>query len=172
MKKWVVFFSQTGKELADIIDALEISPSSIFYNQNSLEKVDERLKNRVSLIPSSPSEDLYRSLLKGADLITLHGYLRIVPSTICDEFEIYNGHPGLITEYPELKGKDPQEKAFNLKLDYSGSVIHRVTSEVDAGEIIKSKKVLIKSFKLEDVFFILREASLDIWLGFLKERLC
>ena len=49
------------------------------------------------------------------DLITLHGYLRIIPENICKQCKhIYNGHPGLINMYPELKGKDPQEARRHL----------------------------------------------------------
>jgi folate-dependent phosphoribosylglycinamide formyltransferase PurN len=45
-------------------------------------------------------------------IVTLHGWLRVIPAYVCERSRIYNGHPGLITKYPELKGKDPQVRAF------------------------------------------------------------
>ena len=41
------------------------------------------------------------------------------PGEVCEKRNIYNGHPGLITQYPQLKGKDPQQKAIDLGLEYS-----------------------------------------------------
>ena len=51
-------------------------------------------------------------------LITLNGWLRIVPPDKCAKYNIYNGHPGLITKYPELKGKDPQQRMWENIHEY------------------------------------------------------
>ena len=85
-----------------------------------------------------------------------------------NRFEIYNGHPGLITQYPELKGKDPQQKAFDLGLESSGCVIHRVTEGVDEGEILRSRKVSIKGLEIGELFHILHSISVSLWVDFLK----
>ena len=96
--------------------------------------------------------------------------MRIVPEEICGRYEIYNGHPGLITKYPELKGKDPQERAYNDKYKTAGSVIHRVVPEVDAGEILAEEEVDIKDKSLNEVYESLHEISSDLWVEFLKEK--
>jgi len=171
MRRWVVLFSQTGKEISDLSECLNRRPDLVLYNNEGVENVDERLSRYVTNISRVPSIEEYRCYLKKDDIITLHGYLRIIPAEICDEFEIYNGHPGLITEYAFLKGKDPQEKAFDMKLDSSGCVIHKVVAGVDEGEVIKSRKVRIKDFNLDRVFLILKKTSLDLWIDFLKEKL-
>ena len=88
---------------------------------------------------------------------------------MCENYNIYNLHPGLITKYPFLKGFNPQEKAFNLKLPTSGSVIHKVTSELDGGEILKSIEVDIKNLTLEEVYSELHKASSQLWVDFLQE---
>jgi folate-dependent phosphoribosylglycinamide formyltransferase PurN len=49
---------------------------------------------------------------------------------------MYNLHPGLITEYPELKGKDPQARVNSEDHDHVGVVIHKVTPGVDEGEVL------------------------------------
>ena len=73
-------------------------------------------------------------------IVTLHGWLRIVPPYVCERSKIYNGHPGLITKYPELKGKDPQEKAFKLKHKTIGCVLHKVSAGVDEGKIVMEER--------------------------------
>lgn len=166
--RWVTLFSQTGKEIADISDKINRFPDLILSNRQSLDGVDSRIKNRVKLLSRVPLEEEYFSILEKTDLITLHGFLRILPSNVCGTFMIYNGHPGLINKFPFLKGKDPQKKAYDLQLESSGCVIHRVIPEVDEGEIIKSREVLIKNLTLEELFIILKNTSLDLWVEFLK----
>ena len=43
--------------------------------------------------------------------------------------------------YPELKGFNPQERAFLQRdtMHTAGSVIHRVTKDIDEGEIVGRK---------------------------------
>jgi folate-dependent phosphoribosylglycinamide formyltransferase PurN len=97
-----------------------------------------------------------------------------MPEEICIEHKIYNGHPGLITPVSEggygdlLKGKDPQWKAYTLKLPYSGSVIHQVSSEVDEGRVIMSSKVSLTGLDFDQILSILRETSLSLWKIFFK----
>ena len=104
-------------------------------------------------------------------IITLHGWLRIMPPEICNKYEIYNGHPGLITKYPELKGKDPQIRAFESKHPVAGAVLHRVTEGVDEGEIILEERFNTFNLELEDFFRILRDRSLNMWVNFLRDKL-
>ena len=107
-------------------------------------------------------------------LITLNGLLRIIPPDKCAKYNIYNGHPGLITKYPELKGKDPQEKAWKDIHNYDtvGSVVHKVVEEVDAGEIATVSEVSSDSIlTLDEMYHALRSTSFTAWGSFLKERL-
>ena len=100
----------------------------------------------------------------------MHGWLRIVPEEICDKYEIYNGHPGLITEYPELKGKDPQVRAFEGKYKLAGSVIHEVVPEVDAGKILYEHAISIDGLTLDEVYSSLHDVSTNLWIDFLREK--
>ena len=101
-------------------------------------------------------------------IVTLHGWLRIVPPYVCERSKIYNGHPGLITKYPELKGKDPQEKAYKLKHEEIGCVLHKVTAGVDEGKIILEEKFNTYGLDLDGLFRTLRDRSLYMWINFLK----
>jgi folate-dependent phosphoribosylglycinamide formyltransferase PurN len=83
----------------------------------------------------------------------------------------YNGHPGLITKYPELKGKDPQVRAFEGKYPVAGAVIHKVTAGVDEGRIIMEEYFNATQLDLDGLFRILRDRSLYMWSNLLKQVL-
>jgi len=171
--KWIAFFSQTGTEIVDIAKSLDRWPDKIITNQRPehLRKInDELLEREIIYLPNKPSVDDYNVVLEDNALVTLHGWLRVMPPTICEKFLIYNGHPGLITEYPELKGKDPQERAFEGKYKTAGSVIHEVVPEVDAGKILKEREVDIEGKNLDEVYSTLHEVSTNLWIDFLKEK--
>lgn len=179
----IALFSQTGTEIVELIIKYQIIPDLILTNvqANDSQKINPYLQGKVVTTSRRPDVAEYRKYFNRFDnpVITLHGWLRIVPEEICNQYEIYNGHPGLITAdsvkdssgIPILRGKDPQLKAYNLGLDTTGSVIHRVTSGVDEGEIMISKKIWIKELPLDEIFTNLRECSLEIWSIFLQSVL-
>jgi len=178
--RWVAYFSQTGSELYEVSKRLGRFPDKVFYNTNfgTLPPIDVRLLaelnvsgKTIEVLPNQPRESDYSMFLEDGDIVTLHGWLRIIPPNICNKFEIYNGHPGLITDYPELKGKDPQEKAFNLQLKESGCVIHKVTPVVDDGQILLCKAISIENMELDDIIHSLHDVSIDLWEKFLKSKL-
>lgn len=170
-RQWVVFFSQTGTEIVDIAESLGRWPNKIITNERPehLRKINDKLLEReITYLPNKPTVDDYDVVLQDNALITLHGWLRVMPPSICNKYLIYNGHPGLITEYPELKGKDPQVRAFEGKYPMAGAVIHKVTAEVDEGKIISEERFNTFGLELDDLFRILRDRSLYMWTNFLK----
>ena len=172
-RPWIAFFSQTGSEIVEVSKLLGRWPDMIVTNERPehLRKIHPALENKhLVFVENKPTEEELLMVIGqyGNPLVTLHGWLRVMPPDICNRFEIYNGHPGLITEYPELKGKDPQQKAFDLGLEYSGCVIHKVTEGVDEGEILRSRKVYIKELEIEELFHILHSISVSLWVDFLK----
>tara|TARA_B110000211_G_C14027223_1_gene530465 strand:+ start:807 stop:1337 length:531 start_codon:yes stop_codon:yes gene_type:complete len=171
VRPWVTFFSQTGGEIADLSDELGRYPDLIVTNKRSgtLRTIDSRIVDRVAYASNTPTEaELENILTRFEDpIITLHGWLRIMPPSICENYEIYNGHPGLITTYPELKGKDPQVRAFELNHPEVGAVLHYVTAGVDEGEIIMEERFSAKGLEIGDIFRILKDRSLDMWKRFL-----
>ena len=175
-RPWIAFFSQTGGEIADIANSIGRWPDVIITNERPehLRTIDERVEKQGYFTwANKPSEEDYISQFEkySNPLVTLHGWLRIVPPYICERTEIYNGHPGLITMYPELKGKDPQEKAFNLKHEQIGCVLHKVTAGVDEGKIIAEERTNAFQLELDDIFRILKDRSLYLWTDFLKKVL-
>jgi phosphoribosylglycinamide formyltransferase-1 len=174
---WICFCSQTGSEIVNICKELKIIPIVVVTN-NRKKLSDTSITffkaNNIIIIdlPFNPTEINYRVLNRlKSNLYTLHGYLRIIPKSYIrnkkDKF--YNGHPGLITKYPELKGKDPQQKAFELQMIEVGSVIHRITPEVDEGEIlVESGSRVSDPTNLNEYYDMLKETSLVAWKTFFR----
>lgn len=166
--RWVTFFSQSGQEILELSKRLGRFPDLILTNQCDPTKIcDELFIRGVTYLESNQVEEYEKYLVEG-DLITLHGFLRIVPAEVCERYRtIYNGHPGLITAYSNLKGKDPQLKAYQLKLTRIGSVVHLCTPELDSGCILSLRSTTIPLDSSLDTYYnSLRATSLDAWLAF------
>ena len=172
--KWITFFSQTGAEIADLSESIGRWPDLIITNKrpDHLRTIDPRIvEYGYTEVPNKPTANDLDAVLQDNAIITLHGWLRIMPPVICDKYLIYNGHPGLITKYPELKGKDPQVKAHKLGHEVAGAVIHKVTAGVDEGRIIMEEYFNATQLDLDGLFRILRDRSLYMWSNLLKQVL-
>jgi len=179
VKEWYAFFSQTGNELAKIIQLTGKEPTKIITNL-SVEQVKEKVnpwlyenyKHKLMYLPNRPTVHDYINAIgyhPEYKLLTMHGWLRILPPTICFKYKAFNGHPGLITKYPELRGKDPQIKAYMGNYISGGCVIHEITPELDEGPICLSEEVLLDDLSLDETFLILYQTSLNLWIEFFKE---
>lgn len=171
--KHYAFFSQTGSEIATIARRLGRWPDKIITNQrpDRLRTISPKLAGiDIIYLSNKPTVEEYLEVLGTEPCkVTLHGWLRIMPpEVIAIHPNMFNGHPGLITEHPILKGKDPQEKAYNLGLTVSGCVIHQVTVGVDEGPILEERMVEIKNLSLDEVYSELHKTSIDLWVEFLK----
>ena len=171
--KHYTFFSQTGSEIATIARRLGRWPDKIITNQrpDRLRTISPKLAGiDIIYLSNKPTVEEYLEVLGTEPCkVTLHGWLRIMPpEVIAIHPNMFNGHPGLITEHPILKGKDPQEKAYNLGLTVSGCVIHQVTVGVDEGPILEERMVEIKNLSLDEVYSELHKTSIDLWVEFLK----
>ena len=172
--KWITFFSQTGAEIADLSESIGRWPDLIITNErpDHLRTIDPRIvEYGYTEVPNKPTANDLDAVLQDNAIVTLHGWLRIMPPVICDKYLIYNGHPGLITKYPELKGKDPQVKAHKLGHEVAGAVIHKVTAGVDEGRIIMEEYFNASQLDLDGLFRILRDRSLYMWSNLLKQVL-
>ena len=175
-RHWIALFSQTGSEISDLSLALNRKPDFVISNAdldqaNPDVHVDFRLNKE-----EAKTLDILENLdfNKDKTIITLNGWLKIVPQDKCTNYNIYNGHPGLITKYPELKGRDPQQRAWDNIDNYNeiGSVVHSVVKEVDAGEIMIERAVSTEYIgSLDATYNALRTTSFDAWYRFLKEHL-
>jgi len=194
--KWVAFFSQTGSEIVNISKAIDKWPDVFVTNRQSTEGINKELLSvvestrvyptgakRYVTLPERPKEIDYLNVAdvlgysildeKWQDevLITLHGYLRILPPDFTKSSNIFNGHPGAIHIHPELKGLNPQKKAWKENHIRVGCVIHKVIPELDDGPIVR-KCLINNNFEtFIDFLDALHVASSGLWINFLNERL-
>lgn len=171
-KKWIAMFSQTGSELQAICKRLNKWPDLVITNAKQV-NFDDWKQCKIMHVSSNDvlKSNFYKDVFeqcKQADdelFVTLHGWLRIVPDDVCEQYQIFNGHPGDIVKYPQLKGKDPQQKAFDLNLFSSGCIIHRCTKELDGGPIALREEVVIADCKTAaQVIDKLRKTSIEMWI--------
>jgi len=177
-RPWIALFSQTGSEIVKLSNRLGQFPDKIITNRaNRADFHPGILKydatRSVTTLKPTPSSDDYANVLHDNAIITLHGWMRIIPPEICDKHTIYNLHPGLINEYPELKGKDPQEQVFKMLNPpaHVGCVLHRATGELDSGPIILSRRVINHYNTPNCLITGLHEMSGDMWLDFFQDEL-
>lgn len=179
MNRWISLYSMTGSEIVKISNHIGRYPDLIITDNKDIDSWHPVMQNRIKLhkdlltiISKSKSKDvqllsdLFEIDQSHKTRITLHGWLNIIPAEICESFQIYNGHPGLITVFPELRGKDPQQRTWNSidKYPVVGSVVHRVVAEVDAGEIISSDTASSnKCISLDETYKVLTETSFNAW---------
>jgi len=178
-KKWIALSSQTGSEILNISRRIDYFPDILVTN-NNLENLNEdlfkyyresedKLLLKVDVKIKSNHYDKIFSEFKNP-IITLNGWLKIVPPDICKKYKIYNGHPGLISEFSELKGKDPVQRVWADKTYKKfGSVIHLVTAEVDDGKILMEDSGDFNFDTFEEFDSAQRKLSLNLWINFLKK---
>ena len=169
---WVTFFSHTGSEIVNISNELGRWPDKVITNNlPGSDHIHEALD--VIYLPDRPSLGDYVKHINPGDIVTLHGWMRIVPQELCKQMDIYNLHPGLITKYPELKGADPQKKVFNSNKDYKevGCVLHEVIPEVDEGKVLMSTQVYNNFYSEKLLSKKLHDIAKDMWVQFLKTKL-
>lgn len=175
MKKWIAMFSQTGTEILNLIEKLDRVPERIICNNKQLENVNPKLLEKYYhlfwLLPDRPKLAEYETCLTKKTYITMHGWLRIIPEFICNQYNIYNLHPAPLTRYPHLKGKDPQIRCFEEGLEYGGNTIHICTPELDSGSILAENEIYIKGLTKEQTNKEIYDAAFRLWLKFLTKEL-
>ncbi len=171
-KRWITLFSQTGSEIAALAKEYGRWPDIIITNNKNQEQWENNISPAIVIVMThNEIFEYFRNIQPHDTMVTLHGYLKIMPPDICEKFEIYNGHPAAIDMFPELRGKDPQEKAWEGNYSTIGAVVHRCTPVLDAGEIVKSVHFVNRCLTKEELYNKLKEASLISWKFFLGDKL-
>ena len=171
MRPWIALFSQSGSELKRICDHFNVWPTDIITNNTNEDQWAHNIPvDKVTIMNFNAIHNGLR-FTKQRCFVTLHGYLKIIPKDIVSMHDIYNGHPAAIHLYPELKGKDPQEKTWegNAKYHTIGSVIHKVTEGVDEGQVVHSVTADNTCITKEELYNRLRDYSFHSWVEFLPE---
>lgn len=175
MNDWFAFFSHTGSEIVKLYETTGNIPKKIITNKSpgdlSINKKIHDIPTEMVWLKSRP--DLYdynRILARCYDcMCTLHGWMRLIPDDICEDYDFYNLHPGLITHYPELKGADPQ-KRIKKSHENVGVVIHKVTSELDTGPVIIEKLTKNTTDDIKTNTQTLHNMATEAWQEFFKKH--
>lgn len=93
-----------------------------------------------------PSRDAYDAaiadVLRACDvgLVCLAGFMRLIGRPLLDAFpdRILNIHPSLLPAFP---GLEAQRQALEHGVRIAGATVHLVTSELDAGPIVRQASV-------------------------------
>jgi folate-dependent phosphoribosylglycinamide formyltransferase PurN len=177
-KKWIALFSQTGSEIVNIVDTVGRAPDLVMTNNKDSVQWNDGIRQTCKNIMVNTHDKLMGYLRENTEyapedtVITLHGYLRIVPEDVCGAYIMFNGHPAAIDLYEELKGKDPQVRTWKGYYPTIGSVVHRVTAGVDEGPLVSVVHRDNTAQSEEELYGLLKETSLQSWLDFLKDYEC
>jgi formyltetrahydrofolate-dependent phosphoribosylglycinamide formyltransferase len=79
------------------------------------------------------------------DIVLLVGYMRIVTSTLLNEYKnrIFNIHPSLLPYYGGGTDLNVHQQILNNNEKYTGCTLHHVTEKVDAGKLVLQRQLII-----------------------------
>jgi formyltetrahydrofolate-dependent phosphoribosylglycinamide formyltransferase len=86
------------------------------------------------------------------DYIFLIGYMKFITKTMIDRFpnKILNIHPSLLPRHKGLMNLDVHQSVLNSGDYITGCTLHRVTEEVDGGDIVLQKQCIVEEFDTKD----------------------
>jgi len=174
-----VLISGSGSNLQALIDALESKQLSnveivlVVSNKADAHGLQRALKHKLPAIflpwrQRAEAEAKLTVLLNlfKADLIVLAGWMRIFSAEFIMHFcgRIINLHPALIpddgtgssyttndgTVIPVFRGLHAVRQALDAGVKVTGSTVHYVTPEVDAGPVICREEVVIEEGDTEE----------------------
>lgn len=174
-----VLISGSGSNLQALIDASEsgqlpgVEIVLVVSNQPDAVGLQKALKHRLPALylPWKQREEAEARLtailhLFQVDLIVLAGWMRIFTAKFVAQFprRMINLHPALLPddgmsktyvtssgiEVPALRGLHVVQQALDAGMKVTGSTVHYVTPEVDAGPVICREEVVIEEGDTEE----------------------
>lgn len=87
------------------------------------------------------------------DVILLAGWMRILSELYCEQFgqSTLNVHPSLLPKYAGMKDTEVHKAVIEHEDKYTGCTLHRVTTELDGGEMFLQRKVPVDPVDTVDV---------------------
>lgn len=167
-----VLVSGSGSNLQALIDACEqgelpnVELALVVSNRADAQGLQRALKHRLPALylPWKPREEAEHRLIAllnvfQIDLIVLAGWLRLFSADFVCRYprRIINLHPALLpddgnsktyttsdgTQIPALRGLHVVQQALDAGLKVTGSTVHYVVPEVDAGPVLLRAEVPI-----------------------------
>src|SRR2546421_9829921 len=174
-----VLISGTGSNLQALIDAIEskklanVEIAMVVSNKANAYGLQRALTHNLPAVylpwrERAESEERLAALLRlfHVDLVVLSGWMRILSAAFIEQFprRIINLHPALIpddgtgttyttrdgTQIPVFRGLHVVKQALDAGIKVTGSTVHYVTPEVDAGPAICREEVSIREGDTEE----------------------
>ena len=174
-----VLISGSGSNLQALIDASEsgqlpgVEIVLVVSNQADAVGLQRALKHKLPALylPWKQREEAEARLIAllhlfQVDLIVLAGWMRIFTASFVTQFpcRIINLHPALLpddgmsktyvtssgVEVPALRGLHVVKQALDADMKVTGSTVHYVTPEVDAGPVLCREEVTIEEGDTEE----------------------
>ncbi len=174
-----VLISGTGSNLQALIDAIEskklanVEIALVVSNKANAYGLQRALTHNLPVVylpwkERAESEARLAALLQlfRVDLVVLVGWMRILSASFIEQFprRIVNLHPALIpddgtgntyttsdgTQIPVFRGLHVVQQALDAGIKVTGSTVHYVTPEVDAGPAICREEVPIREGDTEE----------------------
>lgn len=161
-KKVVILSSSGGTTFQGLLDVQKKGriPTTTFEgfitNEpecGALKKAQKAGIKRIEILPEDKDltkEEYDRELINilrdiQPDYILLAGWMKILSPLFCEQFGsiTLNVHPSLLPKYAGMKGPEIHEKVVENEDKYSGCTIHRISAEIDGGEMVCQRKVPI-----------------------------
>ncbi|MCF7831142.1 phosphoribosylglycinamide formyltransferase [Candidatus Gracilibacteria bacterium] len=162
-KRVAIFSSSNGTTFQGLLDAKERGriPNAelcLFItdkkDSGSLQQAKKAKITSIEVLEPKKDqnrEDYDRQLINvlrehNPDLILLAGWMRILSPLYCEQFGqiTLNVHPSLLPQFAGLKGDEVHQKVLEYEERYTGCTIHRVSKDVDEGETVLQRKVLVE----------------------------
>lgn len=155
--KIVVFISGRGSNLKALLDLLadEAHQVVVVSDKDSPGLSWAKKRGVPTQVIDFSQKETWQDLAKSFNTwscthIFLLGFMKIVPDSFLGlyEGEIYNIHPSFLPSFP---GLGSLKKTYHTK-KAGGCTLHRVSSDLDQGEIILQKKIEAKEAWALDEF--------------------
>jgi phosphoribosylglycinamide formyltransferase-1 len=174
-----VLVSGSGSNLQALIDAIQskelpgVEITLVVSNKADAQGLKRALRHRIPAIylpwkQPLESEAKLTALLHlfQVDLLVLAGWMRILSADFLEQFpqRVINLHPALLpdngmgttyttadgTTIPVFRGLHAVRQALDAEVAVTGSTVHYVTAEVDAGPVICRQEVAIEPGDTEE----------------------
>ncbi len=162
-KRIAVFASQAGTTFQGLLDAQKRGriPNvefTVFVTDKpdceALEKAKKAGITNIEVVEprdGESQEEYDRALINilrehNPDFVLLLGWMRILSPLYCEQFgtTTLNVYPSLLPKFAGLADTEVHQKVLEYEERYTGCTIHRITAQIDAGEAVLQRKVLVE----------------------------
>ena len=122
---------------------------SIISNNLISDEIKKFIKvNRLKINLFEKKANLKSNYFKGSDIIFSVGYMKVINMKLIDSYNIINLHPSLL---PKYKGLMTQKRMLINNDKEFGFTIHKISAELDGGDIICQRKKKISNFDEQEI---------------------